>query len=72
MMRKSYLLLLRNETLDSIMIKNAIVTDVYHFSKAQNNIDEHIFEWLTSNIKISSINMLNRADSIGPNKMSNN
>ena len=34
----------------------------YNYSRSQNNNDDHIFEWLISNIKQSEINRLNRSD----------
>lgn len=63
-------LLLRNESIQSIMKKQNIYLERYHFARSQNNNDEHILEWLTSNIKESEIHILNRIDyGDGPNHM---
>lgn len=58
-------LLLRNESLNMIMNNNGIDLDIHHFARAQNNNDEHIFEWLSSNVKESEIHKLNRNDYSG-------
>ena len=55
-------LLLRNESLINILKKFDITIDIYHFSRAQNNSDEHILEWIFTNVKQSEINKLNRYD----------
>ena len=43
-------LLLRNESLKEEMEKKNITLEVHNFSRAQNNNDEHVFEWLIANI----------------------
>lgn len=55
-------LLLRNETVEKVMKENGINLQRYHFARAQNNSDDHIFEWLQNNITESSIHKLNRND----------
>lgn len=55
-------LLLRNESIKDIMNMHNIELERYHFARAQNNSDEHVFEWLTSNIKESEIHRLNQID----------
>lgn len=55
-------LLLINESLINILKKFDITIDIYHFSRAQNNSDEHILEWIFTNVKQSEINKLNRYD----------
>lgn len=63
-------LLKRNETLEKTMEESQINLDVHHFARAQNNNDEHLFEWLVTNIKESEIHKLNRNDySGGPTSM---
>ena len=62
MVRTTKPLLLRNETIKPIMENNHIKIERYHFARAQNNCDDHIFEWLHTNIKISEIYKLNRMD----------
>ena len=62
MVRKTKPLLLRNKSIKKYMKKNGIDVDIHHFARAQNNSDEHIFEWLESNIKESEIHVLNRND----------
>ena len=58
-------LLLRNETIEKIMKDNGIDIERLHFARAQNNGDEHIFEWLENNIKLSEMYKLNRNDYSG-------
>ena len=55
-------LLIRNESIESIMKWANIGLERYNYSRSQNNNDDHIFEWLVSNIKQSEINRLNRSD----------
>lgn len=63
-------LLLRNDSLVSIMEKNNVVLVRKHFARAQNNNDEHIAGWFFSNIKESEIHKMNRIDyGDGPTKM---
>lgn len=62
MVRTTKPLLLRNETIEKIMKENDIHLQRYHFARAQNNSDEHIFEWLHNNITETSIHELNRND----------
>ena len=73
MMRTIKPLLLRNESLKEEMEKKNITLEVHNFSRAQNNNDEHVFEWLIANITENEINRYNRMDySNGPNSMSSN
>lgn len=63
-------LLLRNESIEDIMKENGINVERYHFSRAQNNSDEKIFEWMENNISLSRTHELNRVDySGGPTSM---
>lgn len=62
MVRTTKPLLLRNETLSTVMKENEIIMDMHHFARAQNNNDERLFEWLITNIKESEIHKLNRND----------
>lgn len=70
MVRSIKPLLLRNETILSIMQNHDIVLVRKHFARAQNNNDEHIFSWITNNIKETQMHKMNRVDySDGPTKM---
>ena len=62
MVRSVKPLLLRNESIKKIMEENNINLERYNFARAQNNNDEHIFEWLETNIKESEIFKINRFD----------
>lgn len=63
-------LLERNETLKQTMSSSDIKLDMHHFARAQNNNDEHLFEWLINNIKESEIHRLNINDyNGGPTSM---
>lgn len=62
MVRTTKPLLLRNSSLQEIMALYDINLERYHFARAQNNNDEHIFEWLTQNIKESDFYQMNRQD----------
>ena len=63
-------LLIRNISIDSVMKDNDISLEKHSFSRSQNNNDDHLFEWLVSNIKESEINRMNRSDySEGPTSM---
>ena len=55
-------LLLRNETLEKVMKKNNIKLERHHFARGQNNNDEHVFEWLTTNVKESTMHKMNKND----------
>ncbi len=55
-------LLFRNESIEGILSKYDIDLQRYHFARAQNNNDEHIYHWLTTNIKESEIYQMNRID----------
>ncbi len=71
MVRTTKPLLLRNESLTDIMTSHGISLETRHFARAQNNNDEHVFEWLVTNIKESEIHKQNRNDySMGPTSMS--
>lgn len=58
-------LLLRNDSIESIMKEYDIRLERYHFARAQNNNDEHIFEWLVSNITENEMHDMNRSDYSG-------
>lgn len=55
-------LLNRNETLKTTMKKHGITLTRYQFARGQNNNDEHVFEWIITNIKESEMNKMNRND----------
>lgn len=55
-------LLYRNNSIKDVMNENDISLDVHHFARAQNNNDEHVFEWLEGNITEDKIFKLNRND----------
>lgn len=55
-------LLLRNVSLREILEKADIELDTHHFARAQNNSDEHVLEWVESNIKESDIHKMNLSD----------
>lgn len=58
-------LLIRNSSINSIMNINGILLERHAFARAQNNNDDHLFEWLVSNIKESEINRMIRSDYSG-------
>ena len=62
MVRVTKPLLLRNETIQDTLNANDVDLEIHHFARAQNNNDEHIYEWLESNIKESEMHKLNRND----------
>lgn len=62
-------LLLRNESLNDVMKQYDIILKRYHFARAQTNGDEHLYDWLINNIKLSEINKMNRID-LGTEKTS--
>lgn len=55
-------LLYRNKTIEPIMNINDIELERYHFSRAQNNCDEHFYDWLILNTKESEIMKMNYSD----------
>ena len=55
-------LLFRNEKLQEVLDENSIDLRRYHFSRAQDNNDEHIFGYLVNDTKLSEICKLNRFD----------
>jgi len=65
MVRITKPLLMRNEYITRIFTQHEINLNTYHFTRAQNNSDEHIFDWIISNIKQSEINTMNRSDFSG-------
>lgn len=70
MVRSVKPLLLRNESIGDVMFDRGINFERHNFARAQNNNDEHFFEWLITNIKESEINKLNRNDyGMGPTSM---
>lgn len=70
MVRSIKPLLLRNETIASIMKDRGIDLVRKHFARAQNNNDEHVAGWVIRNIKESEIHKMNRVDyGDGPAKM---
>ena len=62
MQREIQPLLLRNDTIEGVMKSNNINLERHAFARAQNNNEEHIFEWLTTNLKESEINKMVRHD----------
>lgn len=62
MVRSIKPLLLRNETIASIMKDHGIDLVRKHFARAQNNNDEHVASWVIRNIKESEIHKMNRVD----------
>ena len=55
-------LLFRNENIQEILKENSIDLSRYHFARAEDNNDEHIFGYLTNDTKLSEICRLNRFD----------
>ena len=55
-------LLFRNENIQEILKENSIDLSRYHFARAEDNNDEHIYSWLINNTKLSDICKLNRFD----------
>lgn len=60
--RKIEPLLFRNKSLESIMGIYNIATETYHFARAQNNNDHHIYSWLINNKRLNDIFECNRKD----------
>ena len=58
-------LLLRNESLSKIMEAYDINLELHQYARAQNNNDEHIFSWLSSNKTESEIQKMNVNDYSG-------
>ena len=70
MVRTLMPMLLRNTSISETMTENGIDLSIRHFARAQDNNDEHIFNWLTTNIKESEIHMMNQKDyNGGPTSM---
>ena len=70
MTRTTMPLLLRNYTLDKVMKGHDITLDRHSFSRSQNNNDEHVYDWIMTNIKETVMNQINRSDySSGPTSM---
>lgn len=55
-------LLLRNESIQRIMEEEGINLSRYHFSRAEDNNDEHTYSYFINNIPLSTIHQLNRFD----------
>lgn len=55
-------LLFRNENIQEILKENSIDLNRYHFARAEDNNDEHIFSWLINDTRLSDICSLNRFD----------
>ena len=64
-------LLERNETIAEIMKNHDITLTRKQFSRGQNNNDEHVFEWITTNVTEEEMNRMNRND-FGNSKTSMN
>ena len=63
-------LTLRNTSINEMMRANGVEVELHNFARAQNNGDEHLFEWIVQNIKESEINKMVRNDySGGPTTM---
>lgn len=70
MVRPTKPLLLRNQTIEKIMKTNGITLCRYHFSRAQNNNDARLFDYLIRNVRLSDIYKMNRNDfGTGPTSM---
>ena len=70
MVRPTKPLLLRNQTIEKIMKANGITLCRYHFSRAQNNNDARLFDYLIRNVRLSDIYKMNRNDfGTGPTSM---
>jgi len=55
-------LLLRNENIEKIIRGKGIEFKRYHFSRSEDNNDEHIYSWLINDVPLDIINRLNRFD----------
>lgn len=55
-------LLFRNENIKEILKANSIDLNRYHFARAEDNNDEHVYSWLINDTKLSDICKLNRFD----------
>ena len=55
-------LLMRNETLEKMLLNQGIILERHSFARAQNNSDEHIYDWVMSNVKESDMNKRVRID----------
>ena len=55
-------LLFRNENIQEILKQNSIDLRRYHFARAEDNNDEHIYSYLVNNTSLSEICRLNRFD----------
>ena len=62
MVRTTKPLLLRNESLKSILGQGGIVVDTHHFARAQNNNDKRTHSLFVNNITELEINCMNRTD----------
>lgn len=70
MTRTTMPLLLRNYTLDQVMKSKGISLERHTFARAQNNNDEHVFDWIVTNLKESQMHKFNRSDyNGGPTSM---
>ena len=57
--------LFHRSALNTIANENDMIVDIHHFARAQGNCDEHVFDWLISNIKESEIHKMNQNDYCG-------
>ena len=55
-------LLARNESLNEIMSSNGIAVETNSVARPQDNNDEHIFEWLSTNKTVGEINKMVQHD----------
>lgn len=55
-------LLYRNEGIKEIFTEKGVELNRYHFSRAEDNNDEHTLDFLFNNTKLGEINRLNRFD----------
>ena len=60
--RETKPLLKRNTTLEEILNKHGIKLETHTFARAQNNSDEHIYEWLIQDVSEREINKCVRND----------
>ena len=55
-------LLARNESINEIMSSNGIAVETNSVARPQDNNDEHIFEWLSTNKTVGEINKMVQHD----------
>lgn len=58
-------LMKRNTNLDERLNNKSISTEYYQFARPQDNSDEHAYDWLVNNTKLSEVNEQIRYDYLG-------